>query len=205
MALLLLTSGLTFGQITEDPEDRNNQGREPSRARTPEGDPLPFSQRLRFGLGMINLQFGNARIGTPLVIGVSPIIAYNASERLIVGAGINYLYRRFKLRTTTGTITENFNEYGARGFAMFELIPSAIPNLYAHGELETNRIWYPDQTVSDYRQRWVSAPLVGLTYMQPVSRRFGINLTALYNLNYNGDIYSRFAYNSPWVIRVSFF
>ncbi|WP_234736655.1 hypothetical protein [Tellurirhabdus bombi] len=203
--LLLLSSGFAFGQITEDPEDRRDQGREPLRTQTPDGEPLPFSQRLRFGGGISSLQFGNSRIGTPLIIGVSPVVAYQASERLIAGLGINYTYYRYKLRYANQTVTDQSNQYGGRAFAMYEAVPSLVPHLYAHVEYEGNNIRYADQLAQEYRRRWVTAPLIGLTYSQRVGRLAGINLSALYNVNYNADVYSQYVYGSPWVLRISFF
>lgn len=201
----LLSSSLAFAQITEDPEDRQASGKEPSRTQTPEGRPLPFSQRIRIGGGISSLQLGNSQIGTPLIIGVSPVVAYQASERLILGTGVNYTYYRYKLRLPAQTLTDQFNQFGVRGFGMYELVPNLVPNLYAHAEFEGNNIRYADNVAQEYRRRWVTAPLVGLTYSQRIGRLAGINLSALYNVNYSADFYSRYVYGSPFVIRISFF
>ncbi|GAA4448489.1 hypothetical protein GCM10023189_06440 [Nibrella saemangeumensis] len=201
----LLSSSLAFAQITEDPEDRREAGREPLRTQTPEGRPLPFGQRLRIGGGISSLQIGNSRIGTPLIIGISPVVAYQASERLILGTGVNYTYYRYKLRLPNQTLTDQFNQFGLRGFGMYEVVPNLVPNLFAHVEYEGNNIRYADNIAQEYRRRWVTAPLLGLTYSQRIGRLAGINLSALYNVNYNADIYSRYVYGSPFVIRVSFF
>lgn len=206
LAILLITSSVAFGQITEDPEERRDQGREPLKTQTPEGQPLSFSQRLRFGGGISSFQFGNSAYGVPFIIGVSPVAAYQASERLIVGVGVNYTYYRYKYQYTNGqTDVDQFNQVGGRGFVMYEVVPSLIKNLYIHGEYEGNNIRYPDQVANEYRRRWVTAPMAGLTYSQPISRRFGVNFSVLYNFNYNSDIYSQYVYGSPWVIRLSFF
>jgi len=208
LALLLLSGGLAFGQITEDPEERGNRGKDPLRSQTAEGEPLPFSQRLRFGGGISNLQLGNPRALIPFIIGVSPVAAYQASERLVLGVGVNYVYYRLRGQTRTGqTVTvDQFNQYGGRGFTMFEILPSVVPNLYAHAEFEGNNIRYRvPGTTNELSRRWVTAPMLGATYSQRVGRRSGINLTALYNFNYNSDIYSQYVYGSPWVLRLSFF
>ncbi|MFD1144800.1 hypothetical protein ACFQ4C_26965 [Larkinella insperata] len=205
LAIMLVSSSVAYGQLTEDPEDRRGDGKEPLKTQTPEGEPLPFSQRLRFGGGISSLQFGNSRIGTPFIIGLSPVIAYQASERLIAGVGVNYVYYRYRLRTNTQTLTDQFNQYGGRGFLMYELVPSIVPNLYAHAEFENNNIRYADQAAQEYKRRWVTAPMIGATYSQRVGRLAGINLSILYNVNYNSDIYSQYVYGSPWNIRISFF
>jgi hypothetical protein len=203
--LLLLSSGFAFGQLTEDPEDRRDQGREPARTQDANGEPLPFGQRLRFGGGISSLQFGNSRIGTPFIIGLSPVVAYQASERLVAGLGVNYTYYRYRLRYANQTVTDQSNQYGGRAFAMYEVVPSLVPHLYLHAEYEGNNIRYADQLAQEYRRRWVTAPLIGVTYSQRVGRLAGINLSALYNVNYNADVYSQYVYGSPWVIRISFF
>ena len=193
----LLSSSMAFGQITEDPDDRRDRGKDPLRTQTPEGRPLPFGQRLRFGGGINGFRFGN-----PFSLGASPVVAYQATERLILGIGGSYTYTRYKLPIYTPT---TYRQYAGRGFAMFEFIPSLIPNLYLHGELENSTI----QEKIDGRgsvQASLTAPLVGLTYSQPISRRFGVNLTALYNLNYNDNAgLARVIYGSPLVLRLSFF
>ena len=198
---LLLSSSFAFGQLTEDPDERRDKGRDPLRTQTVDGKPLPFGQRLRFGGGISGFQFGN-----PLSLGVSPVVAYQASEHLIVGLGANYIYTRYKPGYfSTGGAT--INQYGGRGFIMYEFIPSIVSNLYLHGELQTNVF----QTKYDQNYLGttgtVTAPLIGLTYMQPITRRFGVNITALYNLSYDrNDPTSYQVYNgTPFVLRLSFF
>lgn len=194
----LLTSSLAFGQITADPEDRQNQGRDALKTQTPEGRPLPFNQRLRFGGGISNLQFSTGVFG----IAVSPILAYQASERAIIGIGGTYGYTRYKAPYYLPT---TYNQYGGRVFAMYEFIPDIVKNLYLHGEIESSTVQVKvDQGGSGSGS--VTAPLIGLTYMQPISRLFGVNITALYNLNYNNTSgYSSYIYGSPFVFRLTFF
>lgn len=194
----LLMSSLAFGQITADPEDRRDQGKDPLKTQTPEGKPLPFSQRLRFGGGITGLRFGN-----PTSLGASPVVAYQASERLILGVAVSYTYTRYKLPYYTPA---TLNQYGGRGFAMYEFIPALVPNLYLHGELETSTYQIKTDGFPNSQTGSVTAPLVGLTYSQPISRRFGFNITALYNLNYTNNYASSLVYsNSPFVFRIAFF
>lgn len=200
---LLLSSSVAFGQLTEDPEDRRDQGRDPLRTQTPEGNPLPFGQRLRFGGGINGFRFGN-----PFSLGVSPVVAYQATERLIVGIGGTYTYTRYKAYTSSGTTVPwlTYNQYGGRGFVMYEFIPSILPNLYLHGELENTTIQETENQTGRKVSAGLTSPLVGVTYSQPISRRFGVNLTALYNLNYNDNSgLARQVYGSPFVLRLSFF
>jgi len=198
LAVALLSSSAAFGQLTADPEDRRDQGREPLRTQTVDGQPLPFTQRLRFGGGINGFRFGN-----PFSLGVSPVIAYQATEHLILGVGGTYNYTRYKAPYYQPT---TLNQFGGRGFAMYEAIPSIVPNLYLHGEVETTTIQQKvDNSVAQNATLSLTTPLIGLTYMQPISRRFGVNLTALYNLNYN-NVVSRTIYgSSPFILRLSFF
>nr|WP_293835825.1 hypothetical protein [uncultured Arsenicibacter sp.] len=197
----LLTSSLAFGQITADPEERGERGaQDPLRSRTPEGNPLPFTQRLRFGGGISGLSIGN-----PFSIGVSPVVAYQASERAVFGVGVNYVYTRLKLYDRAGQrYNYTANQYGGRVFGMYEIVPKIIPNLYAHGELESISVQdnYSGAGIPVNRT-WVASPLVGVTYSQRIGRLAGINLSALYNLNYNTTTTQ--VYGSPWVLRISFF
>lgn len=206
-AIALLSSGFAFGQITEDPEDRErgSQGYEPLRTKTPEGRPLPFTQRLRFGGGISALQFGNPQTITPFVIGLSPVVAYQASERLVLGVGVNYLYSRWRAETNQGRITlAKSTQYGGRGFGMFEIVPSLVPGLYAHGEVESTSFEPLNYSTGRFGSRQtVVAPLLGLTYSQRVGRLAGINVSALYNINYTNQ--SAQVYNSPFVFRIMFF
>ena len=197
----LLMSSLAFGQITADPEDRRDQGKEPLKTQTPEGRPLPFSQRLRFGGGITGLRFGYPATS----LGISPVVAYQATERLILGVGVSYTYTKYQAGyLASGAVT--YNQYGGRGFAMYEFIPSLIPNLYLHGEVESSTYQAKVDGSNVTNSGSVTAPLVGLTYSQPISRRFGFNITALYNLNYTNNSASSLVYsNSPFVFRVQFF
>ena len=191
----LLSSSMAFGQLTEDPDDRRGQGQDPLRTQTPEGRPLPFGQRLRFGGGINGFRFGN-----PFSLGASPVVAYQATERLLLGVGGTYNYTRYKLPVYSPT---RLNQFGGRGFVMFEAIPSLVPNLYLHGEVETTTIRITSDQNNQSASYGLTAPLIGLTYSQPISRRFGVNLTALYNLNDNS--LARDIYGSPFILRVSFF
>lgn len=205
----LLTSSLAFGQITEDPEERpaREQGREPLRTQDVDGRPLPIKQRLRFGGGISALQFGNARAGIPFIIGLSPVLGYQATERLVVGVGFDYQFAQLRAFDTSGQrLNLTANQYGGRGFAMYEFIPGIVPGLYLHGELATTSIQTGYNNIPgrpNPGRFTVTAPLAGLTYSQRVGRLAAINVSALYNLNYTEQ--SRFLYNSPFVFRIMFF
>jgi hypothetical protein len=200
---LLLTGSLAQAQITEDPEDRRASGRDQLKTTTPEGNPLPFSQRLRFGGGIGPFSLGN----NVVQLGVSPVIAYNATEHLILGVGLSYIYTRYNRGNPYTFVGATGSRIGGRAFAMYEVVPALVPNLYLHGEIESTNVStkFDDTSLSSASYGY-TAPLVGVTYMQPISRRFGVNLTALYNLNYSSSGAAYALYNgTPLVLRVAFF
>jgi hypothetical protein len=197
--LALLSSGMAVGQITEDPEERREQGQAPLRATTPEGNPLSFKERLRFGGGISALQIGN-----PFSIGLAPVVAYQASERLVVGLSVGYTYTRYKLPYF---LPSTFNQYTGRLFGMYEIVPNLLPNLYAHAELDQRSFSFTEDNVPGSSRGSATGTLLGATYSQPIGRLFSVNLSALYNLTYSGsDRTTQALYgNSPWVIRLQFF
>jgi hypothetical protein len=196
----LLTTSVAYGQITEDPEERRDQGQAPLRSQTPEGNPLPFKDRLRFGGGISAFQIGN-----PFSIGLAPVVAYQASERLVVGVSLGYTYTRFKDSPFSRAST--FNQYTGRLFGMYEIVPNLLPNLYAHAELDQRTYSYTEDGVSGRATGGATGTLLGATYAQPIGRLFSVNLSALYNVTYNGsDPNTQALYGfSPWVIRLQFF
>lgn len=88
---------------------------------------------------------------------------------------------------------------------MYEFIPGILKNLYLHGEVEQTSVQQKiDNTPGSYTQA-LTSPLVGLTYMQPISRRLGFNLSVLYNLNYSNNPLAQSIYGTPIVLRVALF
>ena len=163
LLISLLSSSIAYGQISEDPEERREQGQSPLKSQTPEGNPLPLKDRLRFGGGISALQFN------PFSIGVSPVVAYQASEHLVLGIGVGYTYSNYK-----NYYGGNLNQYSGRAFAMYEIIPSILPNLYAHVELDQRSYSTTDGLTLNGRSTTGSATAtwVGATYSQPIGRLF---------------------------------
>ncbi|MEZ0543154.1 hypothetical protein [Fibrella arboris] len=197
LLVALLTSSVAFGQITEDPEERRDQGQTPLKAQTPTGEPLPFKDRLRFGGGISALQFN------PFSIGLSPVVAYQVSEHFVTGIGAGYTYSNLK-----NYYGYNLNQYSGRVFGMYEFLPAIIPNIYAHVELDqrsysqTSLAFTPNGPTTGYS----TATWLGVTYSQPIGRLFSANLSALYNVNYSGSITDQVLYgSSPFTIRILFF
>ncbi len=195
LIISLLSSSVAYGQISEDPEERREQGQSPLKSQTPEGKPLPFKDRLRFGFGIPSLQ-----IGTPFSIGIAPIVGYQVSERFVVGISVGYIYTRYQNFATINQLT-------GRAFGMYEFIPGILPNLYLQAELDQRSYTQKIDGQSNSFTGTGTATLVGLTYSQPIGRLFSANISALYNLSYSGyspttqSLYG----NQPYTIRISFF
>ncbi|MBO0951781.1 hypothetical protein [Fibrella forsythiae] len=197
LLVALLTSSMAFGQITEDPEERRNQGQAPLKSQTPEGNPLPLKERIRFGGGISALQFN------PFSIGVSPVVAYQVTEHFVAGIGAGYTYTNFK-----NYYGGNLNQYSGRLFGMYEILPALIPNVYAHVELDqrsystTGQLNVGGRTTGSSTATWL-----GATYSQPIGRLFSANLSALYNVNYSANSANDLILygSSPFTIRILFF
>lgn len=143
---------------------------------------LPFRQRIRFGGGIGGLQFGN-----PTVIGLSPMVGYQATNDFTVGIALDYQYSK-------STYYAAQNQYGPRVFGQYRLhfLESISPNMFAQGEVQKyyysiagNSFEFPIQTLAG----------VGFGFG-------GLQVTVLYNLTY--DKYNS-PYGSPIVFRVGGF
>jgi hypothetical protein len=146
---------------------------------------LPFRQRLKFGGGIGGLQFGN-----PTVVGISPMVGYQATNDLIVGLAVDYQYQG-------GTIfgqKYSINQYGPRLFGQYRLhlLENILSGAFLQGEVQKYYASSGGRSV-DYDVQALAGIGIGFG---------GFNLTALYNLNYN-ELTS--PYGSPIVIRVGGF
>ncbi|MEY4541789.1 MAG: hypothetical protein RLZZ306_3546 [Bacteroidota bacterium] len=146
---------------------------------------LPFRQRLKFGGGIGGLQFGN-----PTVVGISPMVGYQATNDLIVGLAVDYQYQGGTLFGQKYSI----NQYGPRLFGQYRLhlLENILSGAFLQGELQKYYASSQGRSV-DYDVQALAGVGVGFG---------GFNLTVLYNLNYN-EFTS--PYGSPLVIRVGGF
>lgn len=198
LLVALLTSPVAFGQITEDPEERREQGQTPLKSQTPTGEPLPLKDRLRFGGGISALSF------SPFSIGISPVVAYQVSEHFVAGVGVGYTYTKYGAQYYGAAVTSN--QYSGRVFGMYELIPAILPNLYAHAEIGQGSYSIKVDGRGAAQTGSATATLLGATYSQPIGRLFSANLSVLYNLNYVNDLTNQQLYGgSPVVLRILFF
>ena len=156
-------------------------------------DSTSFRDRLYFG-GNFSLNVGNRFT----FIDISPLAGYMLSEDVSVGLGINYLYYsqevinvfngdRFDLTSSV---------YGGRVFARHNI----MDNYFAHVEFENvnTNVVSLELTGSTIVRDWVPGFFVGGGFFQPVFKRGGVNITALYNLLHEE---LRSPYSSALVIR----
>jgi hypothetical protein len=143
---------------------------------------LPFRQRLRFGGGIGGLQFGN-----PTVIGVSPMVGYQATNDLVIGLAVDYQYFKF-----TGRDAQN--QYGPRLFGQYRLqfLEQILSRAFAQAEVQKYYVSAGGQSFS-YDIQTLAGIGIGFG---------GFQITALYNLNYNQFTSP---YGSPLVLRVGGF
>ncbi len=151
---------------------------------------LPFRQRIRFGGGIGGLQFGN-----PTVVGVSPMVGYQATNNFTVGLALDYQYQG---GTSFGR-KYSINQYGPRLFGQYRLqfLEQILSRAFAQVELQK---YYGSQSFngsSSLDINYDTQALAGLGVGFG-----GFQITALYNLNYNA---LTSPYGSPIVIRVGGF
>ena len=146
---------------------------------------LPFRQRLKFGGGIGGLQFGN-----PTVVGISPMMGYQATNDLIVGLAVDYQYQGGTLFGQKYSI----NQYGPRLFGQYRLhlLENILSGAFLQGEVQKY-----------YASSGGRSVVYDVQALAGIGIGFGgFNITAWYNLNYN-ELTS--PYGSPIVIRVGGF
>ena len=155
----------------------------------PEDIPLnqrSFRQRLKIGGGINSIQLGN-----PTIIGLSPMVGYQATNKMIVGAGLSYIY--YKIKNPYSNLSARGDVFAYSGFVRYNLafLQKMIGNGFFTAEVEQ----YQGIQV---KQTYTPALLAG--FGLGVASGFGI--TAMYDFNFNYNTSFR---SSPWVIRVNGF
>lgn len=155
----------------------------PVNAQDVEGD--NFWDKIYFG-GNFNAQFG-----TLTFIDVSPLVGYRITERFSSGLGITYRYISNDFYNYSSSI------YGGRVFAQH----SIWRQFFAHAEYESLSTEFYSRNLDRVIRDWVPGLMIGGGLFQPLGKRAGFQIFALYNLLYDAQ---RSPYNDPWVIRVGF-
>jgi hypothetical protein len=164
--------------------------------------PTSIMDKIRLG-GSFGLSFGSITN-----INISPMIGLQLTPKLTTGVGLIYQY----YKSTIPNYNYQDNMYGARAFGMYDI----ISGVSAHVEYESISRKYLD-LAGNSKPTQLNSFLVGGTYSQPTGGRLirAVNITALYNLNYNNQVnpsnpsqnispYGTY-FGVPLVVRVSFF
>ena len=153
------------------------------------GEESSFFDRVYLG-GNFGAQFG-----TTTFIDVSPLAGYMITDKLSAGVGITYQFLKYK---PAPSVSFSTSIYGWRTFVRRNI----GRQFFAHGEFENiNLELYAPSVPEGYRREWVPGLFIGGGLFQPIGKRAGFMISALYNVMYD-DI--RSPYNSPLVLRVGF-
>jgi len=143
-----------------------------------------LSDRMWFG-GGVGAGFGDVDFIT-----IEPVVGFEATDRLSVGAGLIYRYsddERFDPDLTT-------NDYGANVFARYTI----SANIFAQVEYEHLDYQFRRFDGSKDRDRFDSLR-AGAGYTQSLGGNSSLYAVALYNFNYDED---NSPYDDPWIYRV---
>lgn len=133
--------------------------------------------------GNFSMQFA------PLSVDISPAIFYRIHPRLQVGGGISYIYTR----VAQGDSISHLNIYGGR----LLLQPRLSDYFFLQAEYEALNI----RSQVQQKRLWLHNPQVGGGIAYPLGGQLSINMTLLYNLNYDPN---HAPFPSPWRLRVGF-
>lgn len=136
-----------------------------------------------------------ASFGNPYYVDISPMLGYMVTPKFMLGLGATYI-------ATGGTyfnIKYSNTYYGGRILGRHRI----KENFFANAELDfLNVPYFLSDTTTQRLRKWLVSPLIGASYVVPFGTRGGVQITALYNLNYQ-QRYS--PYNSALLFRIGFF
>lgn len=144
-----------------------------------------FKDRIILG-GNLGLSFGDVTY-----VDISPRIGYRATNKLIVGFGGSYRYRKDK-RFVPDLESSDYS------FNLFSRY-SVYGPIFLHAEYEYLNYEFFLSAAESVR-RDANSVLVGGGLAQPIGNRAVFIIEALYNLSYENDIF--YPYADPWVFRV---
>ena len=208
LVLFLACSGQLLVAQTSNPDAQPLRQDGPIRVLNAPPQPKPEDDPNRPQSIMDKIRVGGSfglSVGTITNINISPMIGLQLTPKLTLGTGIIYQYYK---STFPGFNYQN-NLFGGRVFGLYNV----LNGLNAHVEYEALSQKYLDINDGKYKPTLLNSFLVGGTYSQPTGGRLvrAVNLSVLYNLNYNSQVNPTASfqnispYNSPLVIRASFF
>jgi hypothetical protein len=141
-----------------------------------------FKDKLHFG-GSLGLQFGSFTS-----IYIAPIVFYDVTNQLMVGAGVNYIYQKYDYGNTEYTSSI----YGPKLAAIFKPFKQLILSTeYEYNFYDRNYDYYGNDT-DPY---WFSTWYVGLGYGIAMGKGGGVYVSMSYDLLYDP---SKSYYSSAW-------
>lgn len=181
LSLLLLFCFAGFAQIDEQETSNSGSLINPSKKNDVRYD---ISDKVMLG-GNMSLTFGSMSM-----VEVSPLIGYNLSPRVTLGASLTYMYFSYK---------SDLYSYSAQNFGggLFGKI-RIYKDFHLQIEPELLNIKYVDYNGQEKR-KWVFNALAGVTFRSRLGERFAVDYSILWNLNQTQDS----PYDNP-VIKVAF-
>ncbi len=125
---------------------------------------------------------------------LSPIIGYKLAPRVATGVSIIYRYTKYKYTPSIST-----NDYGASPFIRYQFYGP----LFLHAEYEYLNYQYVSYNTGELVRKPYTSFMAGGGFFQPVGRKAGLYISALYNFSYKSPTspYDYYPYSSPLVIR----
>jgi hypothetical protein len=153
-------------------------------------DKPDWKERIFFGGGLGGISFSSYYD----YIAINALVGYKITPKLAGGVQVQYRYTKYKQYTPDFTA----NDYGVSPFLRFNFYGP----LFLHAEYEYLNYAYINNQFEDDRKGF-SSFMAGGGFFQPIGRRAGFYLAALYNFSYKDPTNSNdfYPYNSPFILR----
>jgi hypothetical protein len=126
-------------------------------------------------------------------VSVALLVGYKITPKVAGGVQVQYRFTKYKQSVPEFSA----NDYGVSPFLRYNFYGP----LFLHAEYEYLNYQFMDYQGETVRDGF-SSFMAGGGFFQPVGRRAGFYLLALYNFSYQqGDANSYSPYNSPFIIR----
>jgi len=126
-------------------------------------------------------------------VSISPLIGYKITPKL--AGGLQFTYRYTQYKTISPSVSTN--DFGVSPFLRF----SVYGPFFLHAEYEYLNYEIPISGTETIRQDFNSF-MAGGGFFQPIGRKAGFYLMALYNFSYKQSTPTSYSpYNSPLILR----
>ena len=173
---IFLALAVAQAQTNTETDENTEEGNEKGKSGTPLSERIYFGGNLGFGFGDVTFY------------DISPLVGYRLTDQFSMGLGGTYRYTNNKI------FNVQFDVTGGRIFARYDITPTIYP--YLEYERLSFRFGGSEQP-----REWQEAIFGGAGFFQPMGRRGGVNILALYMLNWTATTR---IYSQPWQIRVGF-